>query len=133
MRQFQYLMLLSLMTITGCSKGSSDAPTLTTVSGVVVSKGQPLSGVILEFRPEKEGAPSYGTTNENGEFELNYSDGREGAVPGKHTVKMTESFAPAEADGGDGPPPKRPPGPPKEKTMKIDVKADASPIELSFD
>tara|TARA_E500000305_G_C3989465_1_gene221187 strand:- start:26 stop:508 length:483 start_codon:yes stop_codon:yes gene_type:complete len=133
MRQFSCLILFNLLLITGCSRGDFDAPALTSVSGVVMSKGKPMPGVNLEFRPENEGAPSYATTNETGEFVLNYSDGRKGAVPGRHTVKMIESFAPTSAEGGDGPPPKRPPGPPKEKTMKIEVKEESTPMELSFD
>ena len=133
MRQLSFLMLLNILLITGCSKGGSDAPALTSVSGVVMSKGKPMPGVNLEFRPEKSGAPSYATTNETGEFVLSYSDRREGAVPSSHTVNMIESFAPTSADGGDSPPPARPPGPPKEKTMKIEVKEDTTSMELSFD
>ncbi len=50
--------------------------------------GLPLEGAIVEFRPDK-GQPSTGVTDAQGMYELRFTDGRMGAVIGRHTVRIT--------------------------------------------
>lgn len=76
-----------------CGCGSSDGPELATVEGYVYLDGQPLPDAVLTFTPES-GAPSYGTTDEDGYYRLGYSASKEGAMLGRHTVRITTYRAP---------------------------------------
>lgn len=58
------------------------------VTGVVTLDGEPLEGATVEFQPE-EGSPSYGETDEEGRYELMFSPDKEGAVVGKHVVRIS--------------------------------------------
>lgn len=63
-------------------------PELSPVRGQVMIDGLPLEGAIVEFRPDK-GQPSTGVTDAQGMYELRFTDGRMGAVIGRHTVRIT--------------------------------------------
>jgi hypothetical protein len=65
----------------GCDSG----PKIVTVSGVATYKGQPVSNLRLNFQPEK-GRPSWGDTDANGRFTLEYDAQNKGALLGTHTV-----------------------------------------------
>ena len=58
------------------------------VSGKVSLDGNPVSGATVEFTPD-EGSTSYGITNSKGGYTLRYLPDRPGAVPGRHTVRIT--------------------------------------------
>lgn len=76
---------LALVAI-GCSH--YDGPPLDEVTGTVTKDGKPLAGATLEFYPTVGGAPSYGKSNQAGEFKLRYSTGEFGAVAGTHRVSV---------------------------------------------
>ena len=65
--------------------GCSDAPDLVQIQGRVTRGGNPLPGVIVQFHPE-DGRPSWGKSDAEGKFTLNYSKHYEGARLGKHRV-----------------------------------------------
>jgi len=79
--------LLLSAALAGCA-GKKDIE-LATVTGKVTQGGQPLVAAEVMFIPQANGAPSGGRTDENGRFELQFSDGRPGAVPGKHGVLIS--------------------------------------------
>lgn len=70
----------------GCG-GPGDRPELGTVSGTVTDGGEPLPNAWIEFEPEK-GRLSAGRTDEEGAYSLQYTYDTEGAVVGRHTVKI---------------------------------------------
>lgn len=71
----------------GC--GGSTGPELSEVTGKVTLDGQPLAKVSLQFTPESPGgSPSYGVTDSEGSYELQFSSDRSGAMPGKHRVEI---------------------------------------------
>lgn len=78
-----------LAAITGCSGGSKFAP----VSGVVTLDGKPYPKAVVSFQPiADKGNPNPGRgssayTDENGRFVLK-SDVNNGAVVGKHLVRI---------------------------------------------
>jgi len=92
MNRYAYLpCLMALLAAVGCN--AYDGPPLDQVTGSVTTGGQPLVGATLEFYPQIGGAPSYGKTNENGEFTLRYSTGEFGAVAGRHRVSVIGGHA----------------------------------------
>jgi hypothetical protein len=78
--------LLTALFIAGCSNSRSD---VTPVSGRVTLDGRALSGARLMFQPEASGgSPSYGTTDQEGRYELGYKRGEKGALIGMHLVRI---------------------------------------------
>src|SRR5207253_5766583 len=73
----------------GCGSAKSAA-----VSGKVTLNGEPLAGATVSFEPVTEpGAPSspgsLGKTDEKGEFILRATSGENGALVGKHRVRIS--------------------------------------------
>jgi hypothetical protein len=74
----------ALSWISGCSEG----PELGDVHGIVTYNKQPVHGAVIEFRPVGEGKQSVGYSNEQGEYELQYTLQRGGALIGRHKVSV---------------------------------------------
>jgi hypothetical protein len=88
---------LGLLLAAGCG---DSGPELGTVAGTVTLDGKPVPKATLEFQPGPGGSPSYGTTDENGHFEMLYALGKPGALVGEHVVRITtEREEAADADG----------------------------------
>jgi len=77
-----WAIVVPLMALTGCQK---EGPTIVKVTGVLTYKGQPVPNAYVRFFPEY-GRPSWGQTDEQGRFKLNYDRDRDGALVGKHKV-----------------------------------------------
>lgn len=82
-RQVIALGVLTLV-LCGCNKGPAVAP----VTGIVTQNGEPLNGALVEFQPD-QGAPSYGYTDADGRYEIQYQTNRMGALLGHHWVSVT--------------------------------------------
>jgi len=74
--------------VAGCSKSSVDSPDLATVSGTVTLDGKPLSKASVGFE-SASGHAAYGTTDENGRYELYFTGNTKGAEIGANTVRIT--------------------------------------------
>lgn len=100
--------LLLCLVLAGCA-GKKKEVELANVAGKVTQGGQPMVAAEVMFIPKSGGSPSGARTDENGRFELRFSDGRPGAVPGKHAVIVTESVPelPAPVGGNQPAPPPR--------------------------
>jgi len=85
---FQILSLTATvcLTFSGCS--SSDQPELGQVTGVVTFDGAPLVGADVTFMPTS-GRPAFGTTDENGSYELTYVRDTEGTKVGTNKVSIS--------------------------------------------
>jgi hypothetical protein len=66
----------------------SSGPEIAYVTGKVTMDGKPLPNVTVVFVPPN-GRPSGAQTDANGEYVLNFSQGRSGAMPGKNMVRFT--------------------------------------------
>jgi predicted small lipoprotein YifL len=78
--------MLLLATLAGCGR---PGPQLAPVSGRVTLDGQPLDAAEVLFQPDEgTGSPSYGFTDQNGQYELGYKRGVKGAMVGSHTVSI---------------------------------------------
>jgi len=74
---------LLLVALAGCSEGPKVVP----VSGTLTYKGHPITNAFVDFLPE-DGRPSWGETDPEGRFKLNYDRKRDGALVGKHRVSV---------------------------------------------
>ncbi len=92
---------MSLVALTGCGRG--DAPELAAVTGKVTLDGSPLIGAEVGFFP-KSGRPAFATTNDKGEYTLQYLEGMPGAPVGENSVQIRRSAA-----SGEGIDPKKQP------------------------
>ena len=97
--EFLCATLLSSVLI-GCGGGGvDDYPDMGSVSGTVTMDGKPVVGASVSFQPADPGSrTSFGTTDEDGYYELTYSANMEGAKVGDHTVRIS-TYKPA----GPGP------------------------------
>lgn len=74
--------LVALQTLTGCGRGG---PEIVEIEGTVTRNGQPLPNVRIYFVPD-DGRPSWGVSDDNGKFVLDYDLDYDGAKVGNHTV-----------------------------------------------
>ncbi len=81
-----------LFGITLCVGCGPSGPTVVPVTGIVSRGGKPVANLYLTFMPDN-GRPSWGTTDAEGKFKLNYDREQDGAVTGKHKVFV--QFKPA--------------------------------------
>ena len=88
----------SLLLLLGMAVGCGDGLELSSVSGTVYLDEKPLPNAHVEFQPD-QGSPSYGTTGQEGNFTLNFSHNRRGAIPGKHTVRIRTAGFTQDASG----------------------------------
>ncbi|HBN75747.1 MAG TPA: hypothetical protein DD473_08005 [Planctomycetaceae bacterium] len=116
--RLQFLCLMStLLMILGCGEGTDQLP-LASVSGVLMKNGTPVPNAEIRFKPKSVKARmSQAITDENGVFELQYSQTDKGAVVGEHDVMVTiyGKRGPSEIEGQPGPPLQ----PPKEYVLGI--------------
>ncbi len=75
--------LLVLFVSTGCGDGNG----LVSASGTVTLDGQPLSGVVVEFRPNTAGDGSFfGRTDSSGRYRMMRTAFQSGVAPGEYSV-----------------------------------------------
>jgi len=84
------LPMMVCLAVAGClvGCGAQDGAPLGTVTGTVTLEGKPVEGVTVQFQPE-QGVPSYGTSDEEGKYELAYVGPKMGAEVGRHTVQLS--------------------------------------------
>lgn len=111
--------LLSLVFFAGCLSGDSGLPKTGEVTGKVTVGGAPASKLTVTFESEG-GQAAFGTTDENGLYELISVGGVKGAELGANTVRIETTLeAPAPAGYKDPIPPKFN----SESTLKVTVEA----------
>jgi len=74
-----------LVLCAGCSSGG---PEIAYVSGRVMMDGKPLANAAVVFIPE-DGRPAGARTDADGNYVLNFSESRRGAIPGTNTVRIS--------------------------------------------
>ena len=84
-RFFFLLGSLSLLSFLGCSQDSSHGR----VSGTVLMDGQPVANAQVEFVPVAEGSTSYGRTDDQGRYSMEYARDSAGASVGENEVRIT--------------------------------------------
>ena len=84
---------LFIAALAGCS---ASGPEIAYVSGRVTMDGKPLPNAAVVFVPEN-GRPAGARTDEDGNYVLNFAQGRKGAIPGNATVRIM-TFRDADQD-----------------------------------
>jgi hypothetical protein len=77
--------LLAGIACLGCGPGG---PEIARVEGKITMDGKPLANAAVIFIPEN-GRPAGATTDSEGNYVLTFTEGRKGATPGKHRVRIT--------------------------------------------
>ncbi len=126
---------LALLLSAGCG-GGSDGPGLVDVEGTVTMDGKPLANATVFFSPAGEGvggtSPSFGKTDEDGEYFLQYSISKDGAIVGKYKVSISTH---AEADEDDGTKAQRETVPAKYNVnteLEVEVTKGGGPYDFSL-
>jgi hypothetical protein len=124
--------------LAGCGPGG---PEVVRVTGTVTCQGKPVGNLYLNFKPDV-GRPSWGVTDAEGKYSLNYSRDRDGAVVGKHTVWVTvRPRNPGEELQMSGPGGKRANlsavlqkyGSEKTTPLTFDIETDGQVIDIALD
>ncbi|APZ93072.1 carboxypeptidase-like regulatory domain-containing protein [Fuerstiella marisgermanici] len=97
----RYMALAGTLSIfVGCG---DSGPEIATVTGTITMDDAPLPNASIIFQPER-GRPAGARSDENGEYELNFSGGRMGAQPGTYIVAIrTAREGSIEDDGSRSP------------------------------
>ena len=132
-RLISFVLLGGLLAVVGCSKG----PNVAKVSGVATHKGQPVPNLRLTFQPDV-GRPSWGDTDENGRFTLEYDADNKGALVGKHTVSAAfQASSPEQEMSGKVPASVRAVtakyGDSLNSPLKIEITGATENLEVKFD
>lgn len=83
------LSTFAFLSLGGCG-GRSD---IGRVSGTITLEGQPLANARVIFQPQAAGSASYGVTDAEGHYTLQYNADTEGAMIGRHTVSVSTFMA----------------------------------------
>jgi hypothetical protein len=81
--------VLSLVSLIGCGGNPAGYPATAPVTGTVTLDGVPLEGASITFSPAT-GRSSSGTTDAEGNYELNYTGAIQGAMLGTHRVMISK-------------------------------------------
>ena len=90
MRRYLFGLAAVLSAVAGCG----DSEKLVPAEGVVTINGTPAANISIQFMPDSlaggVGPTSFAVTDAAGKFNLKTNDGRDGAVPGKHVVVLSD-------------------------------------------
>lgn len=116
--------LIAISVLVGCA---GDHPDVGSVTGKVTLDGQPLSKATVTFQPSS-GRASYGVTEDDGSYRLDYMDGVKGALIGQHKVTVR-----TEIPGEDGQPPIAKEKLPAKYHSRTELTADVKAGSNTFD
>src|SRR5437879_6432336 len=87
-----------IVSMAGCS--GNDRPVRQKVN--VTLEGEPLAGVTVTFMSTANKRPAWGTTDEEGSFELTTYAAEDGAVPGEYKIIVNSATPPGAGDLPEG-------------------------------
>ncbi len=119
--------LLALcFTLTGCF--GSSGPEVGNVRGQVTLDGQPLAEAKITFSPIAEARGSFGTTDANGYYKLEYTFDKAGALVGEHRVSILSG----EGEGESAKDPLLPASYNTDTKLTAEVKAGSNTIDFKL-
>lgn len=117
-----------VLLLAGCGSGVEKFP-LVAVSGTVTCEGKPVPNAIVFFEPVKSGASAasgkqgFATTDAEGHFVVSTYSDNDGAVKGKHIIRVGKSETSPACDCALNA---------AVELKRVDISGDA-PIELQFE
>lgn len=99
-KSFAATALLAMLGLVSMGCGNSGLPPVGTVHGTVTVDGQPIDGANVEFTPDS-GRPSVGFTDASGNYSMQFTYDADGALVGKHTVRITTARAAVISEGDE--------------------------------
>ncbi len=130
--------VLVLPLLAGCGGSGED---LAPVQGTVTLDGNPLPDALVEFELEPgenvyqrtSGSSSRGRTDADGRYTLKYTHDSEGALVGKHVVRITTRRMTIDAEGKEVSVPERlPPQFNLKSELTAEVKPGSNPIDFQL-
>jgi hypothetical protein len=118
--------------------GCSNEPAVVEVSGTATHKGEPVPNLLVTFQPAG-GRPSWGITDAQGKFTLEYTAQKKGAMVGTHSVSAVyRAGSPEDEMSGKGMTPavkavQAKYGDATSTPMKVEIKQVEKNLELKFD
>lgn len=82
------------LALTGCGSGPEaryDEVTLVSAAGVVTLDSQPLAQAVVTFEDPANGTFSFGVTDADGSYRLQFDSVKSGVTPGPKTVRISTS------------------------------------------
>lgn len=123
---------LLLTSLSGCGSGG-DQPELGKVEGTITLDGHPLADAIVYFSPEG-GRTSFGQTDADGYYSLEYTHHAKGAKVGRHSVRVSTAVDAEVDDDGrvlkPGFPEKVPPRYNEQSELAAEVKSGKNEIDF---
>ncbi len=95
MHKLLTISIIGLLALVGCAKSD-----IASVEGTITMDGEPVEGASIIFRPPG-GRPAGARTDAEGHYQLNYSGGRKGALPGLNRVQISTQADPYEDEAGN--------------------------------
>lgn len=134
MNRLYILATIATMTsLLGC--GGSGIPPVGEVHGQVTLNGQPVPDCHVMFEPLEGGRSSSAMTDDSGHYVLKYKGNAEGALLGKHRVRLITSRDPSRDDNGritnPGVKEKLPKEYNSETTQQVEVVDGDNPIDFA--
>lgn len=86
-----FLLAFACLGVLGCGAGG---PATAPVTGKVTMDGDPVPNALVTFVAKDKGSAATGMTDASGQYSLSTA-GKEGAILGSYTVKVTSTQAPA--------------------------------------
>jgi hypothetical protein len=93
----QFALIVMVACFAGCGPSG---PEIASVSGTVTLDGKPLPEAFVYFRHADGGRISESSTNDKGEYKLNYSLEESGAMVGPNTVRISTFIETVKEDSG---------------------------------
>jgi len=97
-RSFAYSLLLTCsltMTLSGCGGEKVNRPPVFKVTGKVTLSGKPVVNADVTFIHDETKRAAFGKTNDQGIYKLTTFAANDGAVEGKHSIKVVDIPPPA--------------------------------------
>lgn len=129
MSRVQLGLLVCTLAMAGCG-GSSAPEGLINVYGNVTLDGEPLPNATVIFTPVEGGRPAAGVTDSGGDYELEYSAGTEGALPGKYQVSISTATTETNDEGEDVEIPEKLPA---KYNAHTELEVEVTPDQEEFD
>lgn len=127
-------LIATFIAATGC--GDPNMPPVGEVHGQVTLNGQPLPDCQVEFIPLAGGRSSYAMTDNQGQYVLKYKGNAEGALLGKHRVRLVTERGATRDDNGrvvkPGIKEKLPKEYNEETTQEVEVNDGDNPIDFTI-